>query len=194
MGLQVRLCALEFSLLAICPCEVEVKVTLRLTASKSVCLGIEHFCGTCDQILPPVGRFLSESCGLVSVGCPLWREDGSAVCNAITQCSESRRTRNQTLLSHLRLPQLGGPGSCIYIPQEQGGPVIPPGTGLLAKRKLWKYIQFFVTTATHFWALTHCMRLSYVVVMNKWVAFHISVSCLFSEFWHEYWMNVIYNE
>jgi hypothetical protein len=27
------------------------------------------------------------------------------------------------------LPQLGGPGSRIYIPQEQGGPVIPPGTG-----------------------------------------------------------------
>jgi hypothetical protein len=21
------------------------------------------------------------------------------------------------------------PGACIYIPQEQGGPVIPPGTG-----------------------------------------------------------------
>jgi hypothetical protein len=25
-------------------------------------------------------------------------------------------------------PQPGGPGPCIYIPQEQGGPVIPPGT------------------------------------------------------------------
>jgi hypothetical protein len=34
------------------------------------------------------------------------------------------------LLSHLRLPQPGGLGSRIYIPQEQGGPVIPPGTGL----------------------------------------------------------------
>jgi hypothetical protein len=30
--------------------------------------------------------------------------------------------------SHLRLPQPGGPGPHIYIPQEQGGPVIPPGT------------------------------------------------------------------
>jgi hypothetical protein len=29
----------------------------------------------------------------------------------------------------LRLPQPGGPGPCTYIPQEQGGPVIPPGTG-----------------------------------------------------------------
>jgi hypothetical protein len=32
-------------------------------------------------------------------------------------------------VSDLRLPQSGGPGLCIYIPQDQGGPVIPPGTG-----------------------------------------------------------------
>jgi hypothetical protein len=32
--------------------------------------------GTCNQILLPVGRLLSESCGLASVGRPLWREDG----------------------------------------------------------------------------------------------------------------------
>jgi hypothetical protein len=32
-------------------------------------------------------------------------------------------------MSHLRLPQPGGPGSYIYFPQEQGGPVIPPDTG-----------------------------------------------------------------
>jgi hypothetical protein len=73
--------------------------------------------------------FLSKGCCLVSVGRPLWREDGSAICSVITQCSESRRTRNHTLLSHLRLLQPGGPGSRIYNPQEQGGPVIPPGTG-----------------------------------------------------------------
>jgi hypothetical protein len=33
------------------------------------------------------------------------------------------------LLSHLRLPQPGGPGPHIHIPQEQGAPVIPLGTG-----------------------------------------------------------------
>jgi hypothetical protein len=44
---------------------------------------------------------------------------------AVTLGSKSRRTRNHTSLSHLRLPQPGGPG---YIPLEQGGPVIPPGT------------------------------------------------------------------
>jgi hypothetical protein len=69
---------------------------------------------------------LPEICGLVSIGRPLWREDGSAICSVITQWSESLRTRNHTLLSHLRLPQPRGTGSRIYIPQEQGGPVIPP--------------------------------------------------------------------
>jgi hypothetical protein len=48
----------------------KVEVTLLLTVSQSVCLGIEHRCGTCDQILLPVGRLLSEICGLVSVGVP----------------------------------------------------------------------------------------------------------------------------
>jgi hypothetical protein len=115
--------------------EVE-EVTLWLTVSPSVCLGIEHPCGTCDQILVPVITSLSEICGLVSVGRPIWREDWSAVCSAITQRSESLRTRNYTLLSHLRLPQPGGPGSRIYIPQEEGGPVIPPGTGFTLRRLL----------------------------------------------------------
>jgi hypothetical protein len=50
--------------------EVEVEVTLRPTVNQSVCLGIEHLCGTCDQILLPVGIFLSEICGLVSLGRP----------------------------------------------------------------------------------------------------------------------------
>jgi hypothetical protein len=39
--------------------EVEVKVTLWLTVSQSVCLGIEHPCGTCNQILLPVWMLLS---------------------------------------------------------------------------------------------------------------------------------------
>jgi hypothetical protein len=35
--------------------------------------------GACNQILLPVGMLLSESCGLLSVGQPLWREGGSAI-------------------------------------------------------------------------------------------------------------------
>jgi hypothetical protein len=65
-----------------------------------------------------VGMFLSEICGLVSVGRFLW-QDGSVICSVITQWSESLKTRNHTLLSHLRLPQPGGSGSHIYTPQEQ---------------------------------------------------------------------------
>jgi hypothetical protein len=60
---------------------VEVEVTLWLTVSQSICLGIEYPCGTCDQILLSVGMLLSEICGLVSMGRPLWREDGSVLCS-----------------------------------------------------------------------------------------------------------------
>jgi hypothetical protein len=104
-----------------------VKITLWLTISQSVCLGVEPTLGLVTRYY-----FLSEGCCLSC--CPLWREDGSAVCSAITQWSESRRTHNHTLLSHLRLPQPGGPDSHIYISQEQGGPVIPPATGFSLRR------------------------------------------------------------
>jgi hypothetical protein len=98
---------------------VEAEVTV--TVSQPECLSVK-------PILGLVTGLLSESCDLVSVGRPLWREDGYAVYSAITQWSESCRIRNHTLLFHLRLPQLGGPASLIYIPQEQGEPVIPSGT------------------------------------------------------------------
>jgi hypothetical protein len=51
--------------------KLEVEFNLRLTVGQSVCLGIEHPCGTCDQILLPVGMLLSEICDLVSAGRPL---------------------------------------------------------------------------------------------------------------------------
>jgi hypothetical protein len=34
-------------------------------------------------------------------------------------------------------PQPGGPSHCIYVPQWQGDPVMPPGTGFLFCRLLW---------------------------------------------------------
>jgi hypothetical protein len=80
-------------------CERWGEVALRLMVSRSICLGIKHPCRTCDQILLPVRMLLSEICSRVSVGRPLWQEDGSAVCSVMTQWSESRRIRN-----HLRLP------------------------------------------------------------------------------------------
>jgi hypothetical protein len=67
------------------------------------------------------------------------------ICSVITQWPESHRTRNHTLLSHLRLPQPGGPGSRIHFTHGQGGHVMPPGTGLPLRRLLrlaglwWRY-------------------------------------------------------
>jgi hypothetical protein len=49
------------------------------------------------------------------------------IARAVTLGSKSLRTHDHILLSHLRLPQPGGPGPRIYIPQEQCGPVIIPG-------------------------------------------------------------------
>jgi hypothetical protein len=74
------------------------------------------------------------------VGCPPWREDGPVLySHSLLSFSGLNPAELMTtsycliwdniLLSHTRLPQPGGPGPCIYIPQEQGGPVKPPGTG-----------------------------------------------------------------
>jgi hypothetical protein len=83
--------------------------------------------------------FLSECCclNLRSYFCETPSLMRGWVCNLqFNQWSESRRTRNHTLLSYQRLPQPGGPGSRIYISQEQGGPVTPPGTGFPLRRLL----------------------------------------------------------
>jgi hypothetical protein len=82
-------------------------------------------------------KFPSGSCGFVILLRPLWREDGSVfyckmllgLARAVALRSKSCRTHGHILLSDLRLPQPGVPGPRIYIPQEQGDPVIPPGTG-----------------------------------------------------------------
>jgi hypothetical protein len=66
---------------------------------------------------------------------------------SVTLGPKSRRTHDHTLLSHLRLPQPGGPGPRNNIPEEQGGPVIPPGTGFPLRRLLrlaglrWRYLN-----------------------------------------------------
>jgi hypothetical protein len=112
----------------------EVEVTLRLTVSQSVSMfRCRANSGTCDQMLLPVGRLLSETCSIVYVGRPLLREDGSAVCSAITQWSASHRTRNHTLFSHLRLPQPGKPESFEFSLLWGGGAT----TSKTSYRLLW---------------------------------------------------------
>jgi hypothetical protein len=54
---------------------VKVKVTLRLTVNQSVSLGVEPHLGLMTRYL-----LLFDSYGLVIVGRPLWREDGSVFC------------------------------------------------------------------------------------------------------------------
>jgi hypothetical protein len=66
---------------------------------------------------------LSDHCGFVDMGRPLWREDASVVYNC---CCLRQRSHSQVrvprgswphfTVSDLRLPQPGGPGPCIYIP------------------------------------------------------------------------------
>jgi hypothetical protein len=53
----------------------QVKVTLRLTVSQSVSLGVEPRLGLTIRYL-----LLFDSYGLVFVGSPLWRDDGSVFC------------------------------------------------------------------------------------------------------------------
>jgi hypothetical protein len=96
---------------------------LRPTVSPQACLGVKPHLG-------PSARFLLLDCPrFVDVGIPLWQEDGSVV---YSYCWTSPAVSLEykplgTCDVYQRLSQPGGPGSRIYIPQEQGGPVKPPG-------------------------------------------------------------------
>jgi hypothetical protein len=84
--------------------------------------------------LAPKTRFLllSDICGFVDVGRPLWREDWCVIYN----CYWSSLAQSflgpipaglvTIFYSDSRLPKPGGPGPRIYIPPEQDGPVIYP--------------------------------------------------------------------
>jgi hypothetical protein len=92
----------------------KVEVTLWPTVSWPVSLGVRRSSGTRDQFYFLLEIFFSV------IYCTI----------AVTLRSKFCRTHGHILLSHLRLPQPGGPGSRIYILQKQGGPVIPLGTGV----------------------------------------------------------------
>jgi hypothetical protein len=73
-SLYLSLCLfISVSLLYVCLSEVEV--TLRLTVSQSVSLGVEPHLGLMTRYI-----LLFDNCGLAFVGRPLWREDGSVFC------------------------------------------------------------------------------------------------------------------
>jgi hypothetical protein len=69
----------------LCAClsaEIEVEVTLRLTVSQSVCLGVGHPLGAHDQIL--LFRLSCRKIDLLFVlGRPFWRQEASVICSVI---------------------------------------------------------------------------------------------------------------
>jgi hypothetical protein len=136
-----------------CSFKAEVEVNLQPTVSRPVCLGVRHPSGTRDQFsfLLEISFRQLRICYFVAPSltrgrvCNLLVQLLLGLARAVTLGSKFRRTHGHILLSHLSLPQPGGPGSRIYIPQEQGGPVIPPGTGFPFCRLLrlagqrWRY-------------------------------------------------------
>jgi hypothetical protein len=91
---------------------VSQSVILRQTVSWPVYLGIKHPSGAYDKIF-----IMSDHCGFL-----IW----GALSDERTGLSFTMYNVKYTVyftVSDLRQ------GPCIYIPQEQGGPVIPPGTG-----------------------------------------------------------------
>jgi hypothetical protein len=113
--------------------EVEVELNLRPTVSRPVCLGAGIPPGTHDQIYFISLTIASFLCGAPSLTrglvCNLLVQLLLGSARAVTLGSKPCRTLRHIVLSHLRLTHSGGPGPRIYIPQKQGGPVIPPGTG-----------------------------------------------------------------
>jgi hypothetical protein len=100
------------------------------TARCSVCFGVGTPSGAHDKICFTVRHLRSSCCEVPSL--TRGRVCSLLVQFAVTLESKSHRTHGHILPSHLRLPQPGGPGPRIYIPQEQGGPVIPSGTGVIS--------------------------------------------------------------
>jgi hypothetical protein len=120
----------------------KVEVTLRPTVSRSVLVSGTHL-GPATNFSFSL-KFSLDRYGFVIFVAPSLTR--GRVCNLLLLLGltstvplwcESRGTQDHILLSKfLRLPQPGGPGPRIYVPQEQGGPVIPPGTGFLSRRLL----------------------------------------------------------
>jgi hypothetical protein len=82
--------------------------------------------------------------------------------------SVNRLSRENVEASMSHNPKLGGPGTCIYILQEQGGPAITPGTGFPFRRLLrlaglrWRYSdQPPQRTDTYFHTLSFAGQLDF---------------------------------
>jgi hypothetical protein len=118
---------------------VKVKIRLRPTVSRPVYFGVKPPSWTQDQSFVTV----TTVAGLLMCGALFDDRTGLLF---ITAAGLRQRSRSQIRVPHdswpyftasdSRLLQPGGPGSRIYIHQEQGGPVISPGTGFPYRRLL----------------------------------------------------------
>jgi hypothetical protein len=90
--------------------EEGIEVILRSTASRSVCLGIEHSLGAHDQILVTVGHSQFCSCGAPSLTrrrvSNLLAKFTLGFSSVLIRCSKSHRTCDHILLSRLRVVSL----------------------------------------------------------------------------------------
>jgi hypothetical protein len=122
------------------------------TDSQPALLGVMHPSGTRDQFFFLLEIFFRQLrvCYFVAPSLTRGRVRNLLLllvfASVVPLGSESRGTHDSILLSQfLRLPQPGGPGPRIYIPQKQGCPDIPPGTGFPFRRLLrlvrlrWRY-------------------------------------------------------
>jgi hypothetical protein len=115
---------------------VEVEVKLRLMVSQPVHLGVRHPSGTRDQVFFLLEIFFRQLQVCYFVAPSLTR---GWVCNFLLLLALASSVPRDSR------PQPGGPGPCVYIPQEWGGPDIPPGTGFPFCRLLrlaglrWRY-------------------------------------------------------
>jgi hypothetical protein len=113
--------------------EIEVEVNLRPTVSRPVCPGVRRPSGTRDQFF-----FLSEFsfrqlrlCYFVAPSltrgrvCNLLVQLLLGLARALTLGSKFRRTHVHILLSHLRLPQPGGPGPVFISPWNRVAQLYP---------------------------------------------------------------------
>jgi hypothetical protein len=131
--------------------EVEVEVKLRPTVGRPVHLGVRHPSGSCNQFFFLLEIFFRQLQVCHFVASSLMR---GWVCNLLlmlvltsASCSGPSPTGLKAIFYCLNFetPQPGGPCPCIYIPQEQGSPVIPLGTGFPFGRLLrlaglrWRY-------------------------------------------------------